>query len=102
MKEKKDYFHSRYAFLFAIFGMAIDVGILTSINGIPSAYFLGFLIIGIGFGESGFFYHDTWRDPFVQPAIGTCIFLWIIVIFIGVSLNEKISDSNFNRISTTK
>jgi SNF family Na+-dependent transporter len=39
MKEKKDYFLSRYAFLFATFGIAIGVGIMTSINGIPSTYF---------------------------------------------------------------
>ena len=52
--------------------------------------------------QSVSWYPDSWWDPFAQLTIGTCIFQWIIVIFIGVLLSEKISDLNFKRISTTK
>jgi len=34
---------------------------------------------------------ESWWDPFGQFTIGTCLFQWIIVIFIGVLFNEKIS-----------
>jgi NSS family neurotransmitter:Na+ symporter len=33
----------------------------------------------------------TWWDPFGQFTIATCIFQWIIVIFIGVIFNERLS-----------
>jgi hypothetical protein len=32
-----------------------------------------------------------WWDPFGQFTIETCIFQWIIVIFVGIIFNEMLS-----------
>jgi NSS family neurotransmitter:Na+ symporter len=62
MKERTDLFSSRYAFLFVAIGMAIGAG-------------------------------NIWRFPRLagQNTIGTCLFQWIIVIFIGVIFNKRVS-----------
>jgi len=41
-------------------------------------------------------YPQSWWDPFGQYTIVTCIFQWIIVIFIGIFYNERLSKVKIN------
>jgi NSS family neurotransmitter:Na+ symporter len=51
------------------------------------------------FFQSINWYPQTWWNPFDQYTIGTCLFQWIIVIFIGFILTERLFNISRSEIN---